>query len=830
MTFLRPWVLLFLPAVVAWTILEWKKSDGRGRLCLKAIVFCLVVMAIAQPSLIYEERRVAVALLADASDSISSADIRRENELIARIRPHLGSNSLEIIPFAAAIHSLKAAEAEAQLEQRLGESDTNLEVAIRDAITRLPERRVPRLLLVSDGQENAGSVERALYQARLLDIPVDTYALQGTPQSGLRLESIVLPSHAFTGERIPLELVVSSPVSSPANISIEAEGRQIGGGTVNLVKGTNRLRVQTQLQAIGTILMSGSVTAGELRAARFDRVIALRRPRVLLVSQEPESATRHLRQVLEAAHFEVVKSGQLPEDQNDYQAVMAVNSDLESWTVEQKKSIEDYVRQGGGFILIAGENNIYAEHKDDDDPVRRMLPADLTPPRKPQGNAVVLIVDKSSSMTGRKIELARRSAIGLIENLKPYDQVGVLIMDNSYQWAVTMRPADDPSSIKSLIAGIVADGGTNIPPALREAYRRIRRLDAVYKHIVLLTDGISEEGDSMSLARQALANNVTISTIGLGEDVNRDYLQKVARLAKGKSYFLTDFGDLEQLLLRDVEEHTGSSAVEKPVYVSVLRDVEMLQGIGMEKAPPLSGYLRFSAKPEAETILQVDVKDPLLIRWQYGLGRSAVFASDAKGRWAAKWLNWTGYDRFWANVLRDLLPRAPETETRAEFDRSSKEIVVRYRFQAGAQIGNPPDLYVLGPNAFRQAVRMARVTPSSYECRVPIGDTKGLFRIRPADDLTTFPEIGFYREDAERSQYGSNPELLRQIAQATGGRFNPPSDQVFDSGKRSIGVTLNLWPGLLVAALLLNLAELADRKGYSPLKVLWILKAKVRSA
>ena len=52
---------------------------------------------------------------------------------------------------------------------------------------------------------------------------------------------------------------------------------------------------------------------------------------------------------------------------------------------------------------------------------------------------MVLIIDKSSSMEGKKIELARLAAIGVVENLKPDDRVGVLIFDNSFQWAVPIR-------------------------------------------------------------------------------------------------------------------------------------------------------------------------------------------------------------------------------------------------------------------------------------------------------------------------------------------------------------------------------------------------------
>src|SRR5262249_1619487 len=156
-------------------------------------------------------------------------------------------------------------------------------------------------------------------------------------------------------------------------------------------------------------------------------------------------------------------------------------------------------------------------------------------------------------------------------NLRPIDSVGVLIFDNSFQWAVPIRKADDRAAIKRLISGITPDGGTQIAPALTEAYQRIVPQQAIYKHIVLLTDGISEEGDSMALAREGANNRVTISTVGLGQDVNRAFLEKVATNAEGKSYFLNDPAGLEQLLLRDVEEHTGNTAVEKTIQPKVIK-------------------------------------------------------------------------------------------------------------------------------------------------------------------------------------------------------------------------------------------------------------------
>jgi hypothetical protein len=420
-------------------------------------------------------------------------------------------------------------------------------------------------------------------------------------------------------------------------------------------------------------------------------------------------------------------------------------------------------------------------------------------------------------MEGRKIELARLAAIGVVENLRSIDSVGVLIFDNSFQWTVPIRKAEDRASIKRLISGITPDGGTQIAPALTEAYQRILPQTAVYKHIVLLTDGISEEGDSMALTKEAVNNHVTISTVGLGQDVNRAFLEKVAGNAEGKSYFLNDPSGLEQILLRDVEEHTGVTAVEKTITPRVVKQAEILEGVGMESVPVLHGYVRFQPRPTSDVILTADRDDPLLVRWQYGLGRSAVFTSDAKNRWAADWVAWPGFDRLWANIFRDLLPHAPPSETTADFDRASNELVVDYRLsrnvdEPGAAGARIPDVFAFGPNGFQVPLKVTKVAAGHYRGRLAIGQNQGLFRVRPLAESRAFPEVGFYRQEDEMQEYGNNEQLLRQIAVSTGGRYNPRPSDVFDAAGRTIRTTMELWPGLLALALLLNLVELVLRK------------------
>jgi uncharacterized protein YegL len=532
------------------------------------------------------------------------------------------------------------------------------------------------------------------------------------------------------------------------------------------------------------------------------------------ISDDPPGTEGHIVDVLTANRFDVVQSKALPPDLDGTQLVAFNNIDMDALPAADKQRVETFVQGGGGALLIAGEHNAYVDHKNaPEDPLARTFPAKLVPPRSPQGTCVVLIIDKSSSMEGKKIELARLAAIGVIENLKPDDHVGVLIFDNSYMWDVPIRVVDDKPRIKREISGIIPDGGTQIAPALNEAYKKILPINAAYKHIVLLTDGISEEGDSIGMSKDAANNHVTISTVGLGQDVNRAYLEKIATTAKGKSYILNEPAGLEQILLKDVQEHTGTTAVEKPIKPEVKHPSDLLDKVDIEHAPDLSGYVRFETRPTADEILAVDQTDPLLVRWQYGLGRAAVFSSDAKSRWAANWLKWPGFDRLWTNIFRDLLPHGNESEASARYDGANQELVVDYHLSERAlEPAAPPDLYVIGPGDFKHPLDVTRLAAGTWRGRLRIGSLQGLFRIRPLNESRAFPEIGLYRQESELSDFGSNETLLKSIAQSTGGRFNPSARQLFDSGGKYVDSTVRLWPALLALAVLLNLIELVMRK------------------
>ncbi len=819
MTFDRAWVLAIVWLPLAWAAWEWRRTRRRGALVLKTLTFVAILLALSQPVLTVQETKVAVALLVDTSASISQTDLTRESELARSMRSAQGRHWLRVVPFARSTRDLGKSEEQQPWTLRLtaGEAGraTDLEAAVREAIASLPPGLVPRVALVSDGKENKGSIARAAWQAQQLGIPIDTFALAGRPQPALRLESVSLPPLAFTGEQFPIDVVVSAPQAGTAEIELAAEGRTLGKTEVPLQAGANPVRLHAALNTPGALDLSIAVRSATAGEVRFEQAVMMRRPKVLYVSEDPPELDAHLPQTLQAAQFDIDRQKDFSTARlNDYQLVIANNWDLEAASTQLKEQLEQYEKQGGGLLVIAGEHSNYLEGKTKEDALDRALPATLAPPRSPEGTAVILIIDKSSSMEGRKIELARQAASGVVENLRPVDLVGVLMFDNSFEWAVTLRKAEDRTRIKQLIAGIRPDGGTQIAPALAEAFQRVLPTQATYKHIVLLTDGISEEGDTFDLTKKATAAKVTISTVGLGQDVNRSYLDKIAVAAGGKSYFLNDPAGLEQILLRDVLEHTGTTAVEKPaLQAEVTKPAEILDGVAMESAPALHGYVRFIPKPSADMILRIDRKEPLLERWQYGLGRSAIFTSDAKPRWASDWIGWKGYDKFWTNLCRDLLPHAQSGEANVEFDSANGDLVVEYRL--GRDVPEPatvPEIFVFGPDGFQRPITVKKVAAGTFRGRLAIGARQGLFRVRPVEESRAFPEAGLYRPEAELGDYGSNVALLKQVAAFTGGRFQPDPRNVFEPGRRSVQSIMQLWPGLLAVAVALSLAELVMRK------------------
>src|ERR1035437_1769322 len=179
MTFDRAWVLLALLLPLGWAAWEWRETARRLALGLKAAAFVCIVLALSGPRVGVYQTKVAVAVLADTSASVSPQDLARESAIAGEVQRTAGGDRTGILPFARGTRPLSLEEKAKdgwQLHYTAGAAGrgTDLENAIRDGAAALPAGMVPRLLLISDGNENLGSVARAIWQARQLGLPIDT--------------------------------------------------------------------------------------------------------------------------------------------------------------------------------------------------------------------------------------------------------------------------------------------------------------------------------------------------------------------------------------------------------------------------------------------------------------------------------------------------------------------------------------------------------------------------------------------------------------------------------------------------------------------------------
>ncbi len=308
MTFDRAWLLAIAWLPLAWMVFEWRRTARKLGLVLKALSFTAILLALSEPRMILEETKVALAVLVDTSDSSSVADLERASQLAQTMSAARGRHWMRVVPFARSTRDLTSAEQQNNLRLASTSGDagraTDLEAAVREAIASLPAGMVPRVALISDGKENKGSIARAAWQAQQLGIPIDTFALAGRAKPALRLESVSVPSIAFTGEQFPIDVVVSSPSAGPAQVELSAEGKNLGQSQVDLNPGENPLRLHASLNTPGALDIAVAIRAGALGDVRFDQAVALRQPKVLYITEDSAAQDSHFPATLASAQFD----------------------------------------------------------------------------------------------------------------------------------------------------------------------------------------------------------------------------------------------------------------------------------------------------------------------------------------------------------------------------------------------------------------------------------------------------------------------------------------------------------------------------------------------
>jgi uncharacterized membrane protein len=514
---------------------------------------------------------------------------------------------------------------------------------------------------------------------------------------------------------------------------------------------------------------------------------------------------------------------------------LIVLDNVASWELSplQQELLSRYVNDlGGGLIMVGGERSFGAGGWNGS-PLEQVLPVELDPPKqlKLASAALVLVLDKSGSMNEHvagtrttQQRIANEAAAMAIESLRSESLVGVVTFDFSARVHVPMQRNEEPQRIADRVRAITSDGGTNLAPALREAHRMLRGVEAERKLVVCLSDGRSHVTALDGLVNAMAADGITLTTIAVGDDADHETLMRLASVGNGEFYPVRNPRTLPRVLVDSVQVINRPLIKEVP-FAPVIRATGSTLTIGLDEAPILDGLVITEPKPDPQVSVEMEHPEgePLLVHWQAGLGRTAAFTSDADGGWSRLWIDWPGYAAFWTQLARTIA--RPATSPDAELITQVAEGRLRITLEASSDKEFLDYLHVEGtvyaPGGHAIPVRLRQTAPGRYETEIEAASPGNyVVALSPRrGNRRLAPVIGGASQSAspEFRRFRSNAPLLDQIAGMTGGRLlditRPDAADLFDRrGMRPSVAALPAWQTLLWLALGLLLLDIASRR------------------
>ena len=836
--FARWWPILGLVAIpFIWRLAKASTlgSSPRHRAVsagLRIAVVVLLVSALLEPVWHRSGQWMSVVFALDVSSSIDPTFMGTAIDWMASANARGDPAHAAFLAFGGSARALASAEGIRSVEvspdgadRSINQSVTNIEAAVARAFRTFDPRYLKRLVLITDGNETAGNVSRLLGEAQENGVRIFTLPATVRGDEDSWIEAIDLPEVIREQEPVRATVRVFSRVATTATVALVGDDQTLETREVTLQPGVNEVDFDVRLPAGGTGTISGQLQSENDPVRQNDlhtqTVSVGARPRILYVEGRLASAV-YLRDALSAEGMDVTVVGPegLPGTAAalaEFDLVLMSDVPMDALSGNRVEAILEYVRDaGGGFIFAAGESS-YGEEGYSDSDIEEVLPVWFEINERRKDLALVIVLDKSYSMVGPKLELSKEAAKAALDFLEPTHSFGLITFDDTPYVTVPLQLATEKSQMNEFISRIIAGSQTNIYPALEAAFDALAESEAEVRHVILLSDGKTYADDYEELVSLMSDSDITVSSVAVGQEADRELLGNIATWGKGRSYFIQDAERVPQIFIQETQIASQSTLVEEPVVTTVTTSVEAFTDIDFDAAPPLQGYVRTLAKETAEVLIQSDSENPILARWRYGLGRTAVFTSDVKNRWAADWLSWDGYGKFWSQLVRETMMRDGGDELDFVVERIGDEalITVSALTEEGAyRTDLDPRLRVLGSDGEETLLSFQQVGPGTFQAHHSLG--------APGEEPYRFELSGngiedrsqalFYRYGDEYRLYPPNTALLNEIALQTGGGYLPDVGDIFDDYGETASVPTPLWPWLSALALLAFFLDIAVRR------------------
>ncbi|HVA26000.1 MAG TPA: VWA domain-containing protein [Chloroflexota bacterium] len=857
--FLSPQAFLLLAVVPLVLFIAWKsgvhmpKDRALFSLSLRIAVLGLLILAIASPRIVQRAESLSTVFLVDASDSVAGDQVNAEADWVRGALKHMApKDQAGVVVFGANAlveEPMSHLEDLPRINSQPVKTRTDIAGAIRLGLALLPNTSARRMVILSDGNEN---VNKAIDQARLAGaagVQIDYVPIAKNNDPEVYVKQVQSPATLREGETFSVTVTVESNIDTTAKIRLQTDGAVSTEDTVQVRKGANSYIFDHKPLDSGAHSFEATIEPAEdtvsenNQASAFSNVSG--KPKVLIVEGQP-GASGALAKALESdgTHVETVNPSGMPSDLptlRNYDTLVLANVPADAITAAQMRIVKTYVQDLGGGLVVVGGNKSYGTGGYNQTPLEDVLPvtSEVAPRRNIPSTAVYFIIESLESNLG--IDISREAAKASIQALSPLDEVGV--SDGNQETAIPFQKVTNKPDLLAKVDALQMGDPASYKTFFDAAHTALLASSAKVKHIILLGDGDATENYEDQIKAIA-ADKITVSVVGtnvLPQDLQ--LLQNIAQWGNGRYYDGNDPFDIPRLLLRETQLVAKPAIVEENFQPLQTNVSPILNGIDTSKLPDLKGYVATTPKPTAQPILASAQGDPNQSEWQYGLGRVVAWTSDTKGQWAADWIAWPEFAKFWTQVIKRTLPGEIEQNLQTTIVSQGDKAQVTVDSQnADRQLQNflTTKATVFAPGgADKNVINLEQIAPGRYQADFPAGQ-EGTYLVQVTQtnqqgQIVAAQSKGYVMPYSPEYQVlGTNVNLLQQLAAATGGRDLTDVAQAFNHDLAAAGGAQSIWQYLAAAALVLFLLDVASRRlrlAPSDLVLLWqILRSRYQRA
>ena len=818
------WLLLLIP-IALYMAYTWKSSGMRfiGKSTILFVLRCmaivLLVLALAIPYVTLRADEEQILFVVDRSVSSADAGNMADEWITESLKARLANQSVGLYSFAETFRTdiqLTDADVTVPAVDKLETSDeTNISSAVDVAAAVAKKNSATRIILMSDGLETVGSVEALLPKYASGRVTIDTVLLERPNNADASISIFNTPRTAYEGEKQLLEVEVESSTRTAGELFIYQNDKEIIKEIVALEPGKNMFSFQSSATGNGLLKYEAKLIVPDDGFLENNRMLSVtmmeHSPRVLVVQTERNPSVIPTLLDKSAMQVDVVNAINLPENLSGYLGYGAIIFDnVPGHVVGEHKMtvIEQAVKNfGTGFMMVGGEESFglggYFKS-----PIERLLPVEMEVKGKEQlpSLGLVIVMDRSGSMAGSKIILAKEAAARSVELLRDDDTFGFTAFDQEIWEVIPVGLLGERQKAIEQILSVPVAGGTNIFPGVEKAYEDLAGLKLQRKHIILLTDGQSEMPPTYEdIIEEGRENNITLSTVAIGSDADWGLLESLAEYGGGRFYDVIDESTVPAILTRETSMLTRTYIEDNPFYM-MLGSVPEWTTLFTEGMPQMNAYIATTAKRTATIVGESHREDPVLAEWMYGLGRTIAFTSDSTGKWTGDFARWGGYPEFWNTAVARLLPSYEEVPYLITHERGGTYTVTDSSRKAAFL-----DIAIVDEKG--QEVPFIAEPLAPGKMRVTVDAKPGLVFFGIADDKGGLFEAGVsvpYSDEYKPTP--PNQALMTKLAERTGGKVLENPEEAFRDHPYQGGEKTLIAEWLIGVAMLLFFIDITLRR------------------